>query len=139
MANEENLTMKGKARGLTTEEAQKIGKIGGIKSGEVRRQKAILSKVAKAILDCELSDTQKKNILKKYPVNDDELSHRTIVFIKQLEKAEKGNLKSAKYVAEVSGEMPNKSEVEKETLPPVVNIEIKDNSEVQKEFMKFDT
>lgn len=30
-------------------------------------------------------------------------------------------------------------EKEKETQPPIVNIEIKDNSEIQKEFDKFDT
>lgn len=37
--NEENLTMKGKNRGLTSEEAQKIGRKGGIASGKVRRER----------------------------------------------------------------------------------------------------
>ena len=41
MANEQNLTKMGKARGLTTEEAQAIGRKGGIKSGEARKEKKL--------------------------------------------------------------------------------------------------
>jgi hypothetical protein len=60
------------------------------------------------------------------------------VIIKQLENAQKGDTTSAKFLLEITGEKPTEN-TSKETPPPIVNIEIKDNSEVQKEFEKFDT
>ena len=43
MANVQNLTKMGKARGLTTEEAQKMGRKGGKKSAEVRKARKTFS------------------------------------------------------------------------------------------------
>lgn len=45
MANEENLTKMGKARGLTTEEAQRIGRLGGQKKGQNNKERKLIKEM----------------------------------------------------------------------------------------------
>lgn len=131
MANEQNLR-PGEYK-LSREEAKK----GGIASGKARRKKADFIKVAKALLDCDVSEKEKEQIRKTFPIGDDEISYRTMIIIKQIEEARKGNLNSAKYLDEITGEKPSDN-VNIETKLPVFNIQVTDNKELEKEFEKYD-
>lgn len=133
MANEQNL------RTPSTEEAREIGRKGGIKSGQVRKQKADFIKVAKALMDCELSDHDKKLVEARFKeLVPEEINYRTLILIKQLEKALKGDINSAKYVQDATGEKP-KEEVNAEIKLPIFNIEVTDNKDLEKEFSKYET
>lgn len=114
MANEENLTMKGKARGLTTEEAQIIGRKGGIASGEARHERKLW----------------KEEIVKKLNAKDfDEI-------IQNLIDRAKNNDKSFEVLRDTMGQKP-KEEIETEIKLPVTNITVVDNSELKKKFEEY--
>lgn len=134
MANEQNLIPTNK---LTESEQRELARKGGIASGIARRKKADFIKVAKALLDCDVSEKEKEQIRKTFPIDDEVISYRTLIFIKQIEEARKGNINSAKFLVETTGEKPNDN-VNIETKLPVFNIEVKDNSKLKEEFEKYD-
>ncbi len=105
MANEENL------RKLTTKEAREIGRKGGIRSGEARKEKKLF----------------KEEILKRMGEKD-----WNDIVDKLIERAKK-NDKSFEVLRDTIGQKP-KEEVEHEVKLPVFNIEVVDNSELEKEF-----
>lgn len=128
MANIDNLIPQ--AHKLTVEEQSK----GGIASGKARRKKADFIKTAKAILDCTLSDQNTKIIKSQYPeLADEEINYRTMILLKQMEKALKGDINSAKLIIDTTGEKP-KDNIEAEVKLPTFNFEIVDNSNLEKEF-----
>lgn len=134
MANEQNL-IQNQAR--TEHEKKELWANAGKESGKARRKKADFIKVAKALLDCDVSDKEKEQIRKTFPIEDEEISYRTLIFIKQIEEARKGNINSAKFLVETTGEKPNDN-VNIETKLPIFNIEVKDNSKLKEEFEKYD-
>ena len=114
MANEENLIPNSKR---SPSEVRENGRKGGIKSGEVRREKKLW----------------KDEIMKRLGENDwNEIIDNLI------DRAKK-NSKDFEVLRDTMGQKPVDSNEPTETKPPIVNIEIKDNSEVQKEFEKYDT
>lgn len=132
MANEQNL--RPSEYKLSQEEAKK----GGINSGKARRRKADFIKTAKAILDCTLSEQNQKIIKSQYPeLEDSEINYRTMILLKQMEKALKGDINSAKFIVDTTGEKP-KENINVETKLPIFNIEVTDNKELEKEFEKYD-
>lgn len=90
MANNKNL------RKLTTEEAREIGKLGGIASGKVRKEKKML----KDLLEDALS---------KGTETDNEYINITLALIKE---AKKGNTKAYEVIRDTLGQkIPDKVEV----------------------------
>ena len=57
--------------------------------------------------------------------------------IKQLEKAVKGDINSAKFLVDTTGEKP-KEEITGEVKLPIFNIEVTDNKDLEKEFEKYE-
>lgn len=132
MANVDNLIPGGHK--LTLEEQSAGGKASGI----ARRKKADFIKTAKAILDCTLSEQNQKIIKSQYPeLEDNEINYRTMILLKQMEKALKGDINSAKFIVDTTGEKP-KENINVETKLPIFNIEVTDNKELEKEFEKYD-
>lgn len=84
MANEQNLTMAGKNRGLTREEAQKIGSLGGKASAKKRAERKTLRE--ELLLLLSEGDTQKK------------------ISVALLKKAEKGDTKAYEVMRDTIGE-----------------------------------
>lgn len=135
MANEQNLIPTNK---LTEKEQREFARKGGIASGKARREKADFIKTAKAILDCALSEQNQKIIKSQYPeLEDNEINYRTMILLKQMEKALKGDINSAKFIVDTTGEKP-KENINVETKLPIFNIEVTDNKELEKEFGKYD-
>lgn len=133
MANNDNLIPV-----RSEEEARELGRKGGIASGKARRKKADFIKVAKALLDCDVSEKEKEQIRKTFPIEDEEISYRTMIFIKQIEEARKGNINSAKFLVETTGEKADNN-VNIETKSPIFNIEVTDNSKLEKKFKEYET
>lgn len=134
MANEQNL------RPVQSEkEARELGRKGGINSGIARRKKADFIKTAKAILDCALSEQNQKIIKSQYPeLDDSEINYRTMILLKQMEKALKGDINSAKFIVDTTGEKP-KEEIATDIQLPITKIEVVDNSELKKKFEEYET
>ena len=104
-----NLTKKGKARGLTSEEAQKIGRKGGIKSGQVRKARKTLREELIALLESKMDG---KTLQEK-------------ISLSIITEAMAGNTKAFTAIRDTIGESP-KNEIElSQDKPFEVNITIK--------------
>lgn len=136
MANEQNL--KPFTSEQNREEAKKNGHKGGIASGKARREKADFIRVAKSLMNCEISEANKKQIEAQFKeLTTEEISYRALILIKQLEKAVKGDINSAKFLIEATGEKP-KEEIDTEVKLPIFNIEVTNNEELKKEFEGYE-
>ena len=90
MANEKNLIPNSER---TPSELREITKKGGIKSGEVRRQKKTLSELAKMIAENPAPTAEKKK-LKKMGISDEDANNNAVVAASIYAKAIKGNMQA---------------------------------------------
>ena len=90
MANEENLIPNSER---TPSELREITKKGGIKSGEVRRQKKTLSELAKMIAENPAPTAAKKK-LTKMGISDEDANNNACIVAAVYDKAIKGNMQA---------------------------------------------
>lgn len=90
MANEKNLIPNS---GRTPSELREITKKGGIKSGEVRRQKKTLSELAKMIAENPAPTAAKKK-LTKMGISDEDANNNACIVAAVYNKAIKGNMQA---------------------------------------------
>lgn len=90
MANEKNLIPNSER---TPSELREITKKGGIKSGEVRRQKKTLSELAKMIAENPAPTTAKKK-LAKMGISDEDANNNACIVAAVYDKAIKGNMQA---------------------------------------------
>ena len=105
---------------LTKTEQRKIAKNGGIASGQARKAKKGMQNIAKWLLEMPLNDGQTAEDIKCFA----ELAGKNItveqaIMIKQLQKALKGDLQSATFVRDTSGQKP--VEVQQVIETPIIN------------------
>ena len=94
---------------LSQEEAKK----GGVNSGVTRRRKKRLREIAQMIGEALVKGDAKKDALKDFAeIADDELTHDVAVMVRHYQEAENGNVQSARYLAQLRGELVDKAEVE---------------------------
>ena len=99
------------------EEAKINGRKGGIRSGEVRREKATMRKTLELMLD-EIANIEG---------NEDKLTYRQMATIGLLKGAILGNSANYKTILETTGEL-----IEQNSETPSVQINIVDNSNLEK-------
>lgn len=118
--------------------AVESGRKGGIKSGEEKRKKKLFKEVVKDILDQKPSKEEIEELKKKYSSIDiEEISIRTLLIDKQVQKAKKGDTKACEFILDLCGERPKENE-DTEVKLPYFHIEVVDNSELQKEFERLE-
>ena len=100
MANEQNLTQAGKH--LSTEEAQRIGSLGGIASGEARRKKATLAQLAQMISEHPVSAKHKAK-LEECGIAGEDLTNNALVVAGVFKQAAKGDAKAVDKWEEWAG------------------------------------
>lgn len=106
MANEENLTMMGKAID-STEKAQKLGAMGGKKSGESKRLKKTMAQIGQSLLEGRPSKELSAKTRKIFPhLTDEEINNKLLIMAKLYEQAMKGNLKAIEIFRDTIGEKP---------------------------------
>lgn len=94
---------------LTREEAKK----GGINSGKARRRKKRLKEIAQMIGEALVKDKERKQSVKDFTdIEDDELTNDVAVVVRHYQEAAAGNVQSARYLAQLRGELIDKAEVE---------------------------
>lgn len=98
MANEENLKP---IRYLSHEEAQRRGRNGGKKSGEVRRKKANFRKVLNALLTAEIDSPEWTPLLESLGL---ESTLESAINAAMIREALNGNVKAYEAIARYSGQ-----------------------------------
>lgn len=88
----------------TKEEAREISQKGGIKSGEVRREKAQLKSAIKTILSLPVKDPKIKAQLKELGLGDKDIDNSILPALGLFKKACKGDSAAARLLAELNGE-----------------------------------
>ena len=132
MANADNLIPQ--AHKLTVEEQSK----GGIASGKARRKKATVKEIFQQLLNSDLNEQQKKQLLSQFSeLTDESISYKTAIGIKQLDKAVKGDINAAKFMFDYAGEKPVEN-IDTEVKLPVTNITVIDNKELKKKFEEYE-
>ncbi len=107
MANEQNLTKMGKNRGLTTEEAQRIGSLGGKKSGEVRRRRKTYREIAELILSMPITDENTREYLLSQGYKEEDLNNDFIEMFSMHQQVLNGNVKAFEALRDTVGERPS--------------------------------
>ena len=119
MAKEDNLIPQ--AHILTVEEASK----GGIASGEARRRNKTMQELTRYILNMSLNTGEThtvEDIQSLAEIKGKNLSVDEAIIIKQVEKALKGDLQSATFVRDTSGQKP--VDVQQVIETPIINDDI---------------
>lgn len=121
MANEDNLIPTNQR---TREEAQELGRLGGIASGKARKEKATMKKVLEQMLEevADIKDNEKK------------LTYKQLATLGLIKGSIEGNSSNYKTILEVIGELSAQTE----TKEPIINININSNEDVKEEFYKED-
>lgn len=103
MANVQNL----KPRHLTSEEASIIGKKGAEKSIEVRRKNKGMKQILQTLLSLPLTNgetTSTEDIQSLGEIKGRNITVEEAIMLQQIQKALKGDMRSAEFVRETSGQ-----------------------------------
>jgi hypothetical protein len=104
MANEKNLKPIKKGE-LSSEEAKRRGSLGGIKSGEVKREKKALKDVLIMIANLPVKDKKAIAQMKELGINPDDIDNQTAMAIGLFQRALK-DTKSLEVYRDTMGEKP---------------------------------
>ena len=88
----------------TKEEAREISQKGGVKSGEVRREKAKMKSAVKLLLSLPVKDPKIKEQVKALGIDDKDIDNSILPIIGLYNKAIKGNVQAARLLAELNDE-----------------------------------
>lgn len=95
MANEQNLTHEPIR---SSEEASRLGRLGGIASGKARRRKRDMAALAGVMLGQKLTGTAAENLKLVYPDLDEDATMSARVIAGQIRSAYQGSAKSAEFL-----------------------------------------
>ena len=100
---------------LSTKEAQERGRLGGIKSGEVRRQKKTMRETLENALKIELSKEKLEELGADIGLMNGETSVLSAIIASTIREAIGGDTKAIQFVRDSIGEQP-KTEVVQEVI-----------------------
>ena len=100
------------------EERRRIGRMGGIASGEARRKKRSTKQAAKFVLGLEPDlPSNRRKALEKMGLSPDEIPDiRLISVLAIAQKAMKGDLQASKMLMEMAGDIDAKLQLERDKL-----------------------
>jgi len=107
MANEQNLK-SGKARNLTSEEAQRIGSLGGKASVEAKKKKKTMSALASMMVNASLEGKAKEKIMAQFGLTDDNITVASAMMAGQIQSAMKGDAKAFGTISALAKEQEEK-------------------------------
>lgn len=134
MANIENLIP---IKERTTSEQREIAKMGGKKSGEIRKEKATFRKAIQWLInsDIKINDGDITKHFKKAGIDVTGLNPTQIATIGLWYGAIQGNSTNYKMLMELSGELQENPYIAKE---PILNITITENNNLKQDFFKHE-
>lgn len=87
-------------------ELRENGKKGGIKSGEVRREKRLLADAAKLLLGLKITDKEKQDKLQAIGIKKEEMTNAMLMTAAIIERAQLGDTTAFNAIRDISGEKP---------------------------------
>lgn len=90
----------------TKETAREKGRNGGIRSGQVRRQKKKLKDTLAMLLDLPPGFANQKEILTMLGINEEDQTNQTLIAVSMIQAAASGDVKAAAFVRDTVGEKP---------------------------------
>lgn len=117
MANEQNLIPNVT---LSKEEAEKLGRAGGIASGKARRKKKLIKDNIELLLSLPIKNTKTKEQLKQLGIDDDEMNNQMALVIAMYQKAMKGDVQAFNTLRDTIGQKPIEK-VETTEVPKIVD------------------
>lgn len=108
----------------------------GIKSAEVKKERKLLQQIIKDMLECKVNGDVNELMSRYNILEPGDVTLRIELIDKQIQKALNGDLRACEWVFNLTGEPGQKDLIE--TRPPVINIEVVDNNEVEREFMMYE-
>lgn len=131
MAKEDNLVS---LADRTTEEQREIARMGGVASGEARRQKKSLREKAKLLMSLSVKDQQDLSKAKELGLNTEDIDIEMMNLIHMLNIIKKENFNSVGAFNSIKDLTEEKTDMNE---TPQVQINIVDNSNLEK--IMYDT
>lgn len=102
----------------TTEEARERGRKGGIKSGEIRRERKALREVLDTLLNLPVGFEVQKETLVALGIDEEDCNNQTLISVAMIQAAASGDVKAATWLRDTVGEKPtDKIEASVQTNP----------------------
>lgn len=100
MANEQNLILF--TSNQSREEAERNGRKGGKKSGEVRRQRKAMKEQMEMLLSLPFKSKKQFDFMKKLGIKEDEIDNQMALIVALYGKALKGDVQAFNTIREVT-------------------------------------
>lgn len=119
MANKQNLKS---LADRTPEERKRIASAGGRKSRETYKARKTMREMLRELLDARETNDQYISMMRKRGFNKSEITNQAVILMAQMEKAKKGDVRSAVFLRDSVGEKPaDKHEVTGADGAPFMN------------------
>lgn len=136
MANEKNLRPIKKGQ-LTKEEAKRRGRNGGIKSGQVRKERKTCKEILLMISDFSPSPEIVKSLKKIFPeLKDEDITYKAVMVLKQLGKALKGDTEAFRVCRDTMGEKPTDKVEQRTEIEVKSGLSDKELKEIAKSLLR---
>lgn len=112
--NEQNLILNSER---TPTELQEIAKRGGVASGIARRKKRTLKEIAILIGEQPFKHPEQIEALQQFADIPEEITHDIAYIARHYLEAERGNVGSARFIAQIRGELADKKQIEGLIMP----------------------
>lgn len=119
MANEQNLIPNSQR---SPQEVRENGRKGGIKSGQVRRQKKTLAQIGDMIGSLGIVSEESKQLMRQAGIKDDDLINDTGMMFQLNLKAQQGDTKAAELLAKLRGQFKEQIAAEVAEVKPLVDL-----------------
>ncbi len=90
----------------TSDEAKALGQKGGIKSGEVRRERKKLQETVSTILSMAPGLEADRQALKQLGIDESDQNNQTLLVLSMMRAAAEGDVKAATWLRDTAGEKP---------------------------------
>ena len=109
------------------ERAISEGRKGGLKSGQIKKQKKLFKDLFEVFLDESAIDENAKELLKMHGLEAKEITNKMVLILSTYQEAIKGNIKAVEFIRDTIGEKPVEKMEIMET--PVIIDDIEENKE----------
>lgn len=117
MANEQNLKII-----RSTSEAREKGRAGGIKSGEVRRQRKTLAQIGDMIGNLDIKSEKNRAILREAGIDDEDMVNDVGMLFRLNLKAQQGDTRAIELLAKLRGQFKEQISAEVAEVKPLVDL-----------------
>lgn len=119
MANNENLV---NLKDRTKTEQREIARQGGIKSGQVRRQRKTLAQIGDMIGGLDIKSDKNREILRKAGITDEDMINDVGMMFRLNLKAQSGDTRAIELLSKLRGQFKEQISAEVAEVKPLVDL-----------------